>query len=202
MSCRQPDPKLKNTVISFDTGRGSSVAAMTVQTGTLKITPPAPPVWENHRFDAWYYSNTYALSSKVNFNNFQYPSNRITLYAKWNSEDDYLHAVHFSLDPIKAYATTPKTEYSKGETVNVTLTPADFYEISTIKLYDVVSGSELPFEFVEETPARAKVFSFVMPSRDAVIECEPRGRAFPVIVSDTTHGTVFAPRLRSFRRGV
>jgi hypothetical protein len=68
----------KNVVVTFDSNGGSAVEQKVITAGT-KVSKPADPVWENHRFGGWYLGD-----AAFNFDTIINES--ITLTAKW-SED-------------------------------------------------------------------------------------------------------------------
>jgi len=108
------DENAEKYKITFVTGNGSAVSAITAKAGE-KITKPADPRWARHTFKGWFTDETFLNAYVFTV----MPAENITLYAKWEenatSEDIaayeaalaesseegrfYLHYLRFNNDP-------------------------------------------------------------------------------------------------------
>ncbi|MDR0855330.1 MAG: leucine-rich repeat protein, partial [Christensenellaceae bacterium] len=183
-----------NITVSFETYGGTSVNSITIKRGTLQVTPPFAPEKAENRFIAWFYSENFSPSEEVNFKNFLSLSSRMTLYAKWESEDNFAHELFYDFDMLEAVPSTPKLIFLHGEQVYLTMTPSSLYEVMSVTVQDSQTEAYIDVTFVEEKPvSRARVYSFEMPARSPVVKAQTLGRVYPIVVEETLHGEIFAP---------
>lgn len=121
--------------VTFNSMGGTAVTAQTVTDGNKATRPDDPTkdatTTESYAFDNWYTSTDSGTTLSATAFDFNTPiTSSIVLYAKWNITN--LYSVTISATTNGTVVASKTSGIAAGETVTLTITPADYYMLNSI----------------------------------------------------------------------
>ena len=157
----QPETPTVYYTVKFDSKGGSNVETQKIESGK-KATKPTNPTkaaiaTEIYTFNNWYTSADEGVTLADTAYDFDTPvTSDITLYAKWNTIAAYSITINEMTNG--AVSASKTSGIAEGETITLTITPADYYDLETIS-----ADSNVTLNGTDNTR------TFVMPASNVTI---------------------------------